>query len=110
MSNEMSLEQAIKRLEFDTCSAQKWADAGKIEQWVHEYLLSGSGGRSNSEFSEGLKREKRWWNEPIELNLTDLSPAVGTEPGLEFVVMRIVGLLAQVSWQNHFQIHYPFRL
>jgi hypothetical protein len=33
-----------------------------------------------------LKREKRWWNGPIEVRLTDLSPAVGTEPGMEFVV------------------------
>ena len=86
VSNELSIEQEIRLLEFDTCSAQKWAGAGKIEQWVHKYLLSGSGGKSNSEFSEGLKREKRWWNGPIEVSLTDLSPAVGTEPGMEFVV------------------------
>jgi hypothetical protein len=44
MPNEIRLEQEIRRLEFDTCSAQKWAGEGKIEQWVHKYLLSGSGG------------------------------------------------------------------
>jgi len=40
------------------------------------------------EFSEGLKREKRWWKGPIEVNLTELSPAVGSEPGMEFVVQK----------------------
>jgi len=86
MSNEVNVEEEIRFLELDTISAQKWAGDGKIEDWVHKYLLSGKGGKSNSEFSEGLKREKRWWNGPLELDITDLSPAVGTEPGMEYVV------------------------
>ena len=81
-----SITEEIKNLELDTHSAQKWATAGNVEAWVHKYLLSGRGGRSNPAFSEGLKREKRWWNGPIELPLTNLSPAVGPEPGLEYVV------------------------
>jgi hypothetical protein len=89
MSNELSIEQEIRLLEFDTCSAQKWAGEGKIEEWVHKYLLIGRGGKSNLEFSEGLKREKRWWNGPIELSLNDLSPAVGTNPEMEFVVEKV---------------------
>ena len=44
------------------------------------------GGRTNPEFSKGLKREKRWWNGPVEVKLDDLSPAVGTEPEMEYVV------------------------
>ena len=86
MSNKVSIEEEIMVLGLDTISAQKWAREGKIEEWVHKYLLSGRGGKSNPEFSEGLKREKRWWNGPIEVNLTDLSPAVGTELGMEYVV------------------------
>lgn len=86
MSNKASIEEEIRLLELDSLSAQKWAKEGIIEEWVHKYLLTGNGGKSNPEFSEGLKREKRWWNGPIELNLTDLSPAVGTEAGMEFVV------------------------
>jgi hypothetical protein len=86
MSSQASLEEEIRFLELDTGSAQKWARDGKIEAWVHSYLLNGKGGRTNPEFSEGLKREKRWWNGPLELNLSDLSPAVGTDPGLEYVV------------------------
>jgi hypothetical protein len=81
-----SIEDEIRQSGLDSLSAKKWAREGKIEAWVHKYLLSGRGGESNPEFSEGLKREKRWWNGPVELSLNDLSPAVGTEPGMEFVV------------------------
>jgi hypothetical protein len=87
-SSKTSIENEIRRLELDSRSAEKWAQAGKIEAWVHKYLLSGRGGKTNPEFSEGLKREKRWWNGPVELSLTDLSPAVGPEPDREFVVDR----------------------
>lgn len=86
MSNEVSVEEEIMVLELDSISAQKWAKEGKTEEWVHKYLLSGRGGKSNPEFSEGLKREKRWWNGPIELSLTELSPAVEAEPEMEYVV------------------------
>jgi hypothetical protein len=82
MPDEVSIAAEIKALELDTLSARKWAGEGRIEAWVHHYLLSGKGGRSNPAFSEGLKREKRWWNGPIELSLTVLSPAVGTKQRL----------------------------
>ncbi|MCP5099419.1 MAG: hypothetical protein GY943_28020 [Chloroflexi bacterium] len=85
-SDKASIEEEIRRLELDTLSAQQWAKEGRIEAWVHKYLLSGKGGQSNPAFSEGLKREKRWWNGLIEVNLTELSPAVGPDPGLEYVV------------------------
>ncbi len=86
MSNEESIEEEIRLLEFDTPSAQKWAKEGKIEEWVHKYLLTGRGGKTNPEFSEGLKRDKRWWNGPIEVSLMDLSPIVGTDSGMEYEV------------------------
>jgi len=86
MLNKETLEEEIRLLELDTHSAQKWAKEGKIEAWVHKYLFSGRGGKSNPEFSKGLKREKRWWNGPIERDLSELSPAVGTELGMEYVV------------------------
>jgi hypothetical protein len=88
MPSEGSVEESIRLLELDSLSAQKWARDGKIEEWVHKYLLSGMGGATNPEFSEGLKREKRWWNGPLELRLEDLSPAVGPETGMEYVVDR----------------------
>jgi len=58
-SNQANPEEEIQRLAFDTLIAQKWAKDGKIEAWVHKYLLSGTGGKTNPAFSEGLKREKR---------------------------------------------------
>ena len=85
-SNKASTEEEIRLLELDSLSAEKWAKEGIIEEWIHKYLLSGRGGKSNPEFSEGLKREKHWWNGPVELSLNNLSPAVGTDPGMEFVV------------------------
>jgi len=88
LSGEVSLEEEMRLLELDASSAQRWANAGKVEEWVHKYLLSGKGGKSDPEFSEGLKRERRWWNGPVELCLDDLSPAVGTDPGMEYVVEK----------------------
>jgi len=86
--NETSIEDETRLLELDSLSAQKWANEGKVEDWVHKYLLSGRGGTTDSEFSDGLKREKRWWNGPVELSLSDLSPAVGTERSMEYVVAK----------------------
>ena len=75
MLKEVSIEEEIRNLEFDTCSAQQWAREGKLEEWVHRYLLAG--GWANPEFSKGLKRAKRWWNGPLEVNIAGLSAAVG---------------------------------
>ena len=86
ISKDENVEEEIRVLELDSLSAQRWARDGNLEEWVHKYLLSGRGGKSDPEFSEGLRQEKRWWNGPLELHLNDLSPAVGTDPGMEYVV------------------------
>jgi hypothetical protein len=84
MMSKENIEEEIKILEFDTCSAQRYAREGVIENWVHRYLMSGKW--ANPGFSDGLKLQRRWWNGPIELELTALTPAVGTEPGMEYQV------------------------
>ena len=81
-----SIAQEIQQLQLDTFSALAWAKDGRLEEWVHHYLLSGKGGSTNPAFSAGLKREMRWWNGPIQLNLEILSPAVGPDPEMEYVV------------------------
>lgn len=86
MSNERASEEKIRQMGFDVASALKRAKRGEIEAWVHEYLLSGSGGSTNRQFSDGLKLEKRWWYGPVALPLSDLTRAVGTEPDREYVV------------------------
>lgn len=82
--NETNTEEEIKRLEFDTCSAQRYAGEGKVEEWVHKYLMAGTW--TNPGLSRGLKLQKRWWNGPVEVNLADLSRAVGPEPETEYRV------------------------
>lgn len=84
--DDEKIAKKIKRLELDTLSAQKWAKEGRIEAWAHKFLLSGTGGEINPSFSESLKRAPRWWNGPIEVDLSELSPAVGTDPSMEYVV------------------------
>ena len=86
MSNDRSTTDMIRRLGLDTLSAQKRGKMGEIDAWVPEFLLSGTGGGSNVGFSESLKGAKRWWNGPIEMSLSSLSPAVGTDPSMEYVV------------------------
>jgi len=76
----------IRRLGFDTRSAQEAARNGEIEVWVHHYLTAGTW--ANLAFSEGLKREKRWWNGPVEVNVSALTRCVGPEPGMEYSVTR----------------------
>ena len=86
MSEEMTTEETIRQLGFDLSAAQKWANGGKIEVWVHRYLRSGIGGSTNPQFSDGLQLARRWWNGPVEVALADLTPAVGSDPAREYVV------------------------
>lgn len=69
---------------YDTLTVKRFADEGRIEEWVHGYLTSGSW--ANPGFSEGLKKAKRWWYGPVEMPLSALSRAVGPEPGMEYQV------------------------
>lgn len=81
-----SIAQEIRRLGFDTRSAQKAASDGEIEAWVHRYLTAGKW--ANPAFSQGLKREQRWWNGPLEVGVAALTRCVGTEPGMEYRVSQ----------------------
>ena len=84
MTENKTLEEEIRLLEFDIGSVQSYARKGKLEIWVHRYLLAGKW--ANPALSAGLKLQKRWWNGPVEVNLTDLSRAVGPEAGMEYQV------------------------
>jgi hypothetical protein len=74
----------MKSLGFDTRAAQRYAREGRIEEWVHGYLNTGSW--ANPDFSEGLKLARRWWHGPINLPLDTLTRVVGPEPDMEFLV------------------------
>ena len=104
MTSEASLEEDIRLQELDTLTALNWAKEGKIEAWVHKYLLSGSGGSSNPAFSDGLKRGKRWWIGPIYLNLTDLSQPLEPTQDWNTQLISNIGRRVRAGWQNRFPI------
>lgn len=64
-------------------AALRMAGAGELEAWVHGYLLSA--GR-NPAFSEGLRREKRYYLGPMEMELEGLERCCGPEPEMEYRV------------------------
>ena len=84
MTDTGTVEEEIKILGFDTGTAQKYARQGKLEEWIHKYLLAGKW--TNPGLSAGLKLQKRWWKGPVEVSLTDLLRAVGPEAGMEYRV------------------------
>ena len=84
MTDKITVEEEIRLLAFDTGSVRRYARERKLEEWVHRYLLAGTW--ANLGLSTGLRLQKRWWNGPVEVNLIDLSRAVGPEPGMEYQV------------------------
>jgi hypothetical protein len=79
-----SYQEGTNTLEFDTLSVLGYAREGRLEEWVHNYLTTGSW--ANPDFSKGLRKTKRWWYGPVEFPLAALSRCVGPEPGIEFQV------------------------
>jgi hypothetical protein len=84
MKKQASMDEKIKRFEFDVCSAQRYASTGKIEEWVHKYITTGQW--ANPGLAKGLKLQQRWWNGPVEVHLANLSRVVGPEEGMEYQV------------------------
>lgn len=62
-------------------SAMEFAENGKIEEWIHAFLLSDG---CNVEFSQGLKREKRYFFGPVELPLSLFCRNTGPEQGMKY--------------------------
>lgn len=74
-------------------SAQEWARHGKLEEWVHAYLLSDG---DNKPFSDGLKIVDRIYLGPIVMPLALFHRCTGPEEGIRFRVHP-------VAWENHVQ-------
>ena len=64
-------------------SAVEFAKAGKIEEWVHKYLLSDG---NNKAFSDGLALCKRYYLGPIEMPCSLLCRCCGPEDNMKFRV------------------------
>lgn len=72
--------------------AQEWAQAGKLEEWVHAYLLSDG---HNKPFSDGLKIVDRMYLGPVRMPLSLFHRCTGpVQEGLKFQVHPEV-------WENH---------
>lgn len=64
-------------------SAQAFAKAGKLEEWIHLYLLSDG---NNVPFSEGLKIEPRFYLGPVILPLSLFRRCCGPEEDMKWRV------------------------
>ena len=62
-------------------SAQSYAKNGKLEQWIHTYLLSGG---HNKDFSDGLKLFDRFFLGPIKMPLSLFSRCCGPEKNMKW--------------------------
>jgi len=64
-------------------SAQDYANHGKIEDWIHEYLLTDG---NNREFSDGLKLSDRYFIGPQKMPLSLFSRCCGPEENMKWRV------------------------
>ena len=64
-------------------SAMDFAKVGRIEEWIHEYLLSDG---NNKAFSDGLALCKRYYLGPIEMSCSLLCRCCGPEENMKFRV------------------------
>lgn len=64
-------------------SAIGYARNGKLEEWIHTYLLSDG---NNQEFSDGLKLYDRYFLGPMKMPLTLFNRCCGPEPTMKFQV------------------------
>jgi hypothetical protein len=69
---------------FNLDTAQRYAEAGELSDWIHLYLTTGN--RANKPLSDGLKLVPRWWVGPLKIPLTEIERVCGPEEGMEFRV------------------------
>ena len=64
-------------------SAKEFAEAGKLEDWVHSFLLSDG---HNKAFSDGLKLFPRYYLGPLTMPLSLFSRCCGPEDDMKYQV------------------------
>ena len=64
-------------------SAKEFSEAGKLEDWVHLFLLSDG---HNKDFSDGLKRFNRYYLGPITMPLSLFIRCCGPEDDMKYQV------------------------
>ncbi|MBE5815884.1 MAG: chromosome partitioning protein ParB [Clostridiales bacterium] len=64
-------------------SARAFAEAGRLEEWIHQYLLTDG---NNAPFSEGLKLFPRSYLGPVDAPLSLFRRCCGPEEGMKWRV------------------------
>ena len=64
-------------------SAREFASHGRLQEWIHLYLLSDG---HNPPFSEGLKKYKRYFLGPMLMPLSLFTRCCGPEEGMTYRV------------------------
>nr|WP_145403283.1 ParB N-terminal domain-containing protein [Paenibacillus xylanexedens] len=75
---------------FTLSAANEYARANDIEAWVHLFL---NGEGNNIVMSEELKKKKRYWLGPIEIDIKYMDRVVGPEEHLDYV--------EDINWWNY---------
>lgn len=72
-------------MSFTLKEAAACAREGRIEEWVHVFLLGEGGNRA---LSDGLKLKKRYWAGPVRVDTNRLMRCCGPEADMEYVLDR----------------------
>ena len=78
-------EKNIMYYQCSLSNAQAFAKAGKLEEWVHRYLLTDG---HNKAFSDGLKLFPRYFSGPFTMPLHLLKRCCGPEANMKYQVER----------------------
>ncbi len=70
-------------VQFNLLTAQEYAAAGRLEDWIHAYLTTGEW--ANHGLSNGLKLQQRYWLGPLALPLAKLNRVCGPEAEMEYI-------------------------
>lgn len=95
-------EETDMEYQCSLSSAKDFAKAGRLEEWVHSYLLSDG---HNREFSDGLKLVERRYFGPMLMPLDLFERCCGPEENMKFRVDRVwfekhVAELTEAVWTN----------
>lgn len=74
-------EVIMPKYQCSLSSATDFAKCGKVEEWIHQYLLSDG---HNKEFSDGLKLFDRFFIGPIQVPLKLFTRCCGPEEGMKY--------------------------
>ena len=67
-------------MDFTLAEAKRYAEKGKIEEWVIEFLLA----TDNTKFVEFIKKRKEAWSGPKEIELDAVERRCGPEKGMQW--------------------------